>query len=225
MLKKYKFQWLFVVIIACSCASTSLQEDNNVQYLYDRALANIRSSQYLLALEKLKEVRYKFPYSELAVAALFKVGEVYLLQDDYLEAAATFETFFDLYPQNVLASKALLKAADSYFYTVPSNLERDLTNVIKTQDSYRKFLLRYEHQPEYQADVALAKNKIEELNELLARKELIIGNYYYRQELWDAASGRYEEILAQYYQTKSAKEAKEKLGLIRLRDHKSNEKP
>lgn len=198
---------LTVSLSGCSGKSV---EENDPALLYKDAEEEISSDHYQLAIDKLKTIRNKFPYSKYATDAQLRIADVYFLQESYTEAAAAYETFRDLHPKNEKIEYALFRIAKSYFKDIPDPLSRDMTNAQKASDAYQTFLKRYpaaSESEEAKADLATARSK-------LAEKELYIGDFYFKRYFYSSAKGRYQKIMDIYPETPSATIAKRKLTWI-----------
>jgi outer membrane protein assembly factor BamD len=191
------------------CASAPVN-DNEPERLYKEALDDIQSDHYQVAVEKLKLVRNKFPYSSWATEAQLKIADVYFLQDAFAEAALAYEAFRDLHPKHEKVPYAMFRAAKSYFSDAPGTVARDLTTVQKALDAYNEFLRRFPQAPE----VADAKKDVTEARRLLSEKELYIGDFYFKRDFFDSAKPRYQKILNLYPETAAAVDAKQKLARI-----------
>ena len=192
-------------------------DDADPGALYKMAEDDIANDQYLLALEKLKLVRNKFPYSNFATQAQLRIADVYYLQDSYVESAAAYESFNDLHPKHEKVPYAMFRAAESYFNDIPSPIARDLTPAKKAEDAYNEFLKRFPGDPQ----AGTARAHLEQARTVLAEKELYIANFYYKQDQFESAKRRYEKLLTVYPETKHAKEAREKLTLTEQKTAKS----
>src|SRR3954471_15762619 len=90
------------------CSSAPVN-DNEPERLYKDALDDIQSDHYQVAIEKLKLVRNKFPYSSFATEAQLKIADVYFMQDAFAEAALAYEAFRDLLPKHEKVAYAMFK--------------------------------------------------------------------------------------------------------------------
>lgn len=150
-----------------------------------------------MALDKLKTVKNKFPYSNYSKLALLKIADVSFLDEDFIAAAASYETFRDLHPKHEKADYVLFRIGESYFFQLPSTIDRDLTPASKAIDSYRELQTLYpksEFIPESQ------KHQKESF-ELLSQKEKYIGDFYFKRDMFDSASKRFEKIATKYPNT------------------------
>jgi outer membrane protein assembly factor BamD len=178
--------------------------------LYKDAEDDIKNDHYQIAIDKLRMIRNKFPYSKYSIDAQLRLADVYFLQEDFAEAAAAYETFRDLHPKHEKTPYAMFRIAKSYYKDSPSNVARDLTPAQKAVDAYNEYLRRFSNA----SDAQEARDDLESARKLLANKELYIGNFYFKRDFYDSAKPRFQRVLSLYPETPAAEEAKEKLGKI-----------
>ncbi|OFZ78231.1 MAG: hypothetical protein A2583_02610 [Bdellovibrionales bacterium RIFOXYD1_FULL_53_11] len=186
------------------CSGKSIDEKNPDE-LYRDAEEDISSDHYQTALEKLRLIKNKYPYSKFAVDAQLRIADIYFMQDSYMEAATTYEVFKDLHPKHDRVPYAMFRAGKSYYMDMPGSIARDLTSAQKSLDAYNDFLKRFPaaaEAKEAREDVAALRNK-------LAEKELYIANFYKKWDAPGAAVARYKKIYETYPDTIHAKEARE----------------
>jgi outer membrane protein assembly factor BamD len=187
------------------CAGRAVDESDPGS-LYQDAEEEIKSDHYQLAIEKLRTIKNKFPYSKYSVDAQLRIADVLFLQESYAEAAASYETFRDLHPKHEKTPYAMFRVAKSYFNDMPGAVSRDMTPGQKALDAYNEFLKRFPSAPEAaeaQADVAKTR-------QALAEKELYIADFYNKRDFPDSAKPRYDKVVSLYPETEAAKKAKEK---------------
>jgi outer membrane protein assembly factor BamD len=201
-----------VLLASAGCAQKEIDE-NDPAAMFADAEEEIQSDHYQIAIDKLRAVRNKFPYSKFSVEAQLKIADVYFLQESYPEAAMNYETFRDLHPKHEKVPYAMFRVGKSYFSDIPSPISRDLTSATKALDAYNEFIRRF---PDH-ALTGEARNDANQIRNLLAEKELYIGNFYYKRDQYDSAKPRFQKILDLYSDTASANEAKEKLARISSR--------
>lgn len=224
---RLRFPVLFAVCAALSlpvfsgCASKPFDESDPAQ-LYQDAEDEIKSDHYQIAIDKLRVVKNKFPYSKYSLEAQLRIADVLFLQESFAEAAANYETFRDLHPRHEKVAYAMFRAGKSYFMDIPSPLSRDLTPGQKALDAYNEFVRRFpadEHAAEARKDIV-------DTRKILADKELYIGDFYLKRDYLESAKPRYMKILAMYPDTETAKDAQERINKIdqRLKDNPANKK-
>ena len=188
------------------CSGKAVNEDDPA-ILYNDAEEDIKSDHYQLALDKLRTVKNKHPYSKQAVDALLRIGDVYFLQESYAEAAAAYEAFKDLHPKHERVAYAMFRMALSYFNDIPGNLARDLTPAKKALEAFDDYMKRFPTA----AEAGDAKKDMAETRRILAEKELYIADFYYKRDDYMAARARYLKILDMYPESPAAVKSKDKL--------------
>lgn len=194
------------------CSTASVDENDPVSLMKD-AEEEITSDHYQIAVEKLKAIKNKFPYSKQAVEAQLRIADVYFLQESYAESAAVYESFRDLHPKHPKAGYAMFRLAKSFFNDIPSPVSRDLTPASRALEAYLDFTRRFPTAPE----AVEAHKDITEIRNLLAEKELYVGDFYFKRGFYDSAKPRYKKVLELYPDTQGAKKAEAKLDEIAKR--------
>lgn len=191
------------------CAGKPIDEAD-VAGLYKDAESDISSDLYMTALEKLRIIKNKFPYSKYAIDAQLRIADVYYLQESYGEAAAVYELFRDLHPKHEKAGYALFKMAKSYFNEMPDPVARDMTPAAKAMNYFREFLGRFPTAPE----IPEARKCLQELVNRLAEKEVYIATFYLKRGNLKAARARYQKVIDLYPEAEKATLARKKLADI-----------
>ncbi len=197
---------LSCLIFFPACSSISIDE-NDPAALLKEAEKDIQSDHYQIALDKLRTIKNKFPYSKYSLEAQLRIADVYFLQESFTEAGGAYESFRDLHPKHEKVGYAMFKAAKSYYLDSPSTIARDLTPAHKALTAYSDFLKRFPQAPEAEE----AKKDVSQIRKLLSEKELYIGDFYFKRDLYDSAKNRYEKIIEFYSDTEAAKKAQFKL--------------
>jgi outer membrane protein assembly factor BamD len=191
------------------CAGKAVDPSDPAQ-LYQDAEDEIKSDHYQMAIDKLRVIKNKFPYSKYSVDAQLRIADVLFLQESYAEAASAYETFRDLHPRHEKVAYAMFRAGKSYFLDIPDPLSRDLAPAQRSLDAYNELLQRFpagEHIEEAKKDVA-------ECRRTLAGKEIYIGDFYYKRDHLASAKPRYEKVVALFPETEAATKARERIAKI-----------
>lgn len=204
-----------------ACATRTVDE-NDPESLYKDAELDIESSIYEPAIEKMRTVKNKFPYSRFAALAQLRIADAYFLMDNsYLEAASTYELFADLYPKHEKVPYARFRMAESYFREIPSTVARDLAVAEKALSSFQDFVQRFPKDE-------LAKEgqaRIQSIRNTLAEKELYIAEYYIHQDKNKAAIARLKKLVERYPDASVIEEAKKKLARLKQEISEESENP
>ncbi len=202
LLRKLGILALLTLALA-SCAGKEVDESDPAS-LYSDAEEEIKNDHYQMAVDKLRVVRNKFPYSKYAIDALLRIADVYFMQESYEEAAAAYEAFRDLYPKHEKTPYAMFRVGKAYFSDIPDPVARDLTVAVRSMDAYNEFLRRFPMAPE----ATEARADIAQIRKFLAEKELYIAEFYFKRRFYDAAKARLEKLLEGYSDTPIAEPAR-----------------
>jgi outer membrane protein assembly factor BamD len=205
--------------VLTGCSGKPVDEGDPAS-LYSDAEEEIKSDHYQIAIEKLRTIKNKFPYSKFSLDAQLRIADVLFMQESYAEAAASYETFRDLHPKHEKTAYAMFRVGKSYFNDIPSPISRDLTPATKAQDAYNEFLRRFP--ADKQADEA--RKDVADIRKILADKELYIGDFYYKRDFLESAKPRYQKVVNSFPETDAAKDAKERIAKIdkRLSENPAN---
>ncbi|MCM2323169.1 MAG: outer membrane protein assembly factor BamD [Oligoflexia bacterium] len=203
---------VILATLACAlvgCASQQLDE-NDPASLYRDAEEDIKSDHYQIAIDKFRMIRNKFPYSKYSIDAQLRIADIYFMQESFAEAAASYESFYDLHPKHEKVPYAMFRAAKSFYKDIPSPISRDLASAQKALEAYTEFLRRFPNA----AEANEARADANAARKALAEKELYIAEFYFKRGQLDSARPRFLKVIELYPETDAAKQAKEKLGRI-----------
>lgn len=221
ILSNYKFLLLATLSLLLSlwgCSSKSISEDNP-EDLYHAAEEEISDKQYLQAIERLRAIKNRFPYSKYSTMAALRMADVYYLEESFPEAVAAYEAFRDLHPKYEKADYVLFRIGESYFQMIPSTFDRDLTPATKAIDSFTELKKLYPS-----SSLAHEANaKIIEATTQLAQKELYIADYYYKKGMYESAATRYEKITKNFAEIALTEKAYIKLSHALRKSGKADE--
>lgn len=193
----------FVFLFSGAGCSGKKVDDNDPASILADAESDISADHYSVALEKLRMIKTRFPYSAVAISATLRIADVYFLQESFAEAAASYELFRDLYPKHEKVAYAMLRVGKSHLKDMPSTVSRDLSAGYRAQEAYEAFLRRF---PQAEESTE-ARKDLEQVRNMLGDKELAIGKYYDRLGYKYSARPRLKKAIANFPETAAAKEA------------------
>lgn len=196
-------------LVLSGCSGKSVEEMDPGE-LYETANQELSNDRYALAIDKLRLIKNKFPYSRFAKDAQLKLADVYFMQESYVEAALAYESFKDLYPKHERVSYAMYRVGLSYYNDIPDVLARDMVSGQKAIDAFVEFLRKFPEAPEAED----ARYRLSDTRRALANKELYIGNFYYKRDHFESAKQRFDKILAIYPESDAAKEVQTKMARV-----------
>jgi outer membrane protein assembly factor BamD len=177
-----------------SCASEKPSGKTEAEVLYKEAMTLVKEERYLLATEKLNNLKNQYPYSYYATPAELLQAEILFHQESFVESAAAFLLFRDFHPKHPKISYVVFKIAESYYKQLPDTFDRDLDSAVEAAKYYSEILSKYPDSP-YAKD---SKSKIKKARGMLKDKEKYIADFYFKTEVFDAARWRYKDILSNF---------------------------
>ncbi len=161
-------------------------------------------SRYIQATEKLNSIRSQYPYSYYATHAELLQADILFAQENYAEAASAYILFRDFHPKYNELGYVIFRISESFYRQLPSTFDRDLTAGVEAVKYYRELIDNYPN-TEYVKD---AQTRINQIEDMLEKKEIYIADFYFRTKDYEAAKARYEDIL------KTLKNKDEKLRIL-----------
>ena len=223
-MQRYFIGYLAIILFSfhlfTGCSSTEVNE-GDPKAVYEDAEDDVKNDRYQLAIDKLRKVKSKFPYSSYSVLAQLKIADVYFLQESFSEAALSYETFEELHPNHPQAPYAAWKIGESHFMAHPTNIARDQTSAAEALEAFERFVRKYpkhERTPE-------AQKRIDEILDILAEKELYIGNFYFKRDYFESSYGRYQTILSNYKTSSSSGSAQKSMDDVKEHVEKNRNDP
>jgi outer membrane protein assembly factor BamD len=184
---------LFIVFIV-SCASEKPKGKTEAEVLFKEAKNLMAEERYLLATEKLNNLKNQYPYSYYATPAELLQADILFLQESYIEAAAAYLLFKDFHPKHEQIAYVTFRIAESYYNQLPDTYDRDLESAIEAIKYYSEILTKFPTSK----FVSESKEKIEKANKMLQNKEKYVADFYFKTEVYQAARWRYLDILKNF---------------------------
>ncbi len=182
------------MIAFVSCSTPRPSGETEAEILYKEAQELSKSGRYLLATEKLNQIRSKYPYSYYATFAELMGADVLFDQENYAEAAAAYIVFKDFHPRHKQADYVLYRIGESFYKQVPDTFDRDLAPAFEAIKYYQE-LKTIHASSEYAKQAA---ERIEECEKMVRDKEQYIADFYFKTEVYDAARFRYKSIIEEF---------------------------
>ncbi len=189
---------LLVLTIACTnkksvnpLAGVGSKQPDKV--LFDKAMDAMRHNRFDVARLTLQTLINTYPDSEYIARAKLAVGDSWYAEGGTAALAQAeqeyndFEIFFPNMPE---AAEAQLKIANIHYQQMEKP-DRDYTNAKRAEDEYRKLILQY---PDSKL-VPEAKQRLLEVQEVLAEREFDIGRFYYLRESYPASIARLQSLV------------------------------
>lgn len=176
------------------CVSYDKFDTSKPEGAFGMAQALEADERYEEALSQYQNLKNRFPYSKYAVSAELQIAEIQYKRDAFPEAQGAYQLFKELHPRHPKIDYVTFRIGDSIFRQLPSSIDRDLSiapHAVKEFD----VLIRDYPNSEYVDD---AKNRKQEVINMMADKELYISDFYFRTEEWLHAIVRFEKYLKDF---------------------------
>src|ERR1700694_4845664 len=206
---------LLVITIACTnkksvnpLANVGSKQPDKV--LFDKAMDAMRHNRFDVARITLQTLINTYPDSEFIARAKLAVGDSWYAEGGtaaLAQAEQEYNDFAIFFPNMPEAAEAQLKIANIHYQQMEKS-DRDYTHAKRAEDEYRKMILQY---PDSKL-VPEAKQRLLEVQEVLADREYIIGRFYYLRPSYPAAIARLRSLVERYPLYSHADEALYLLG-------------
>jgi outer membrane protein assembly factor BamD len=119
------------------------------------------------------------------------------------QAEQEYKDFITFFPNLPEAAEAQLKIANIHFSEMEKP-DRDFAHAVRAEQEYRETILQY---PDNQKIAAEAKQKLMQVQEVIAEREYRVGRFYYLRGSYPAAIARLESLVDRYPLYSKADEA------------------
>jgi len=164
--------------------------------LFDRAMDAMKKGKYDVARITLQTLINTYPDSEYIARAKLAVGDSWYAEGTtaaYQQAEVEYKDFQTFFPNLPEAAEAQLKIANMH-YKQMEKPDRDYTHAMRAEDEYRAMIQQY---PDHKL-IPEAKQRLREVQEVLAERQYRIGRFYYLRESFPAAIARLKTLADTY---------------------------
>lgn len=197
---------LATALAACSSTEETPYVERPVEQLYQEAAAELDDESYIEAARLFDEVERQHPYSQWATRAQLMAAFAHYQALQYDDAIIALDRFIQLHPGSDDIAYAYYLKALSYYEQI-TDVRRDQRITEQALAGLGEVVRRFPDSA-YARDAGL---KIDLTNDHLAGKEMEIGRYYLRQGHYNAAIGRFRNVVEQYQTTSHVPEALHRL--------------
>ena len=210
-MQKFIIILLILFVSGCSKEKNPLiikEKDLELQMIdsYRDGMENLEKGDGLTAAKKFNEAELLYPQSSWAPKSALMAAYSYYSSNYYRDSINELEMFIKKYPSNKRLDYAHFLLAMSYYQSIVDE-KKDIEPLLKSKE---KFIYVVENFPN--TDFALdARFKLDLILEILASKEMYIGNFYIQKQKWIAAINRYKVVINDYQTTVFVEEALHRL--------------
>jgi outer membrane protein assembly factor BamD len=218
-MRRISISALMAFVLAFSAACTNKKVNNPLanigskqpdKVLFDRSMNAMKHNKFDVARMTLQTLINTYPDSEFIARAKLAVADSW-----YAEGGSTamqqaeieykdFKTFFPNMPE---AAEAQLKVANIHYQEMEKP-DRDYTHAMRAEEEYRALIQEY---PDSKL-LPQAKQRLREVQEVLAQREYNIGRFYYMRQAYPASIARLQTLVDRYPLYSGADEALYLLG-------------
>jgi outer membrane protein assembly factor BamD len=192
-----------LVLGAASCSNKKVKNPiANVdskqpdKVLFDRSMDAMKHGKYDVARMTLQTLINTYPDSEYVARAKLAVGDSWYAEGGsaaLAQAEIEYKDFITFFPNMPEAAEAQLKVANIH-YKQMEKPDRDFTHAMRAEDEYKQLILQF---PDSKL-VPEAKQRLREVQEVLAEREYRIGHFYYMRQMYPAAIARMQSLVDAY---------------------------
>src|ERR1700690_81611 len=173
--------------------------------LFDRAMDAMKHNRFDVARMTLQTLINTYPDSEFIARAKLGVADSWYAEGGTTamqQAEIEYKDFRTFFPNMPEAAEAQLKVADIHYQEMEKP-DRDYTHAMRAEEEYRALIQEY---PDSKL-VPKAKQRLREVQEVLAQREYEIGQFYYLRMAYPAAIARLKTLVDRYPLYSGADEA------------------
>lgn len=166
--------------------------------LYDKALKATKKGHFDVARLDLQTLLNTYPDSQYQMKAKLAIADSWYREGGtaaLMQAEQEYKDFITFFPNAPEAAEAQMRVGDIYFRQMDKP-DRDYTKALHAQDEYRLMLQQFPDSPL----VPQAKQRLREVQEVLATREAEIAGFYATHENWPATIARYQTVADTYPQ-------------------------
>lgn len=178
--------------------------------LFDKAMDKMKHNQFDQARMVLQVLINTYPDSEFIARAKLALGDSWYSEGGttaLTQAELEYKDFITFFPNMPEAAEAQLKIANIHYQQMEKP-DRDFTHAMRAEDEYRQLIIQF---PDSKL-VPEAKQRLLEVQEVLAQREFGIGRFYYLRGSYAASIARLRSLGDRYPLYSRADEALYLLG-------------
>ena len=193
---------LFLYSLLCM---TSIAESTtlSIQEQYDLGQKYLKRGYYTKAIEQFNVIRNYYRDDPLAQLAELAIADVYFKKSEWDLARYSYDDFRRRYPRHEKVDYATYQVGLTFYKKAPKFSGRDQSWTVQAVYNWQDFE-KYFPESEYTQDVS---EKRTECLERLAKKELLVAEFYGRKDAWEGVRRRSEGLLQSYPDSEYIKDA------------------
>lgn len=184
---------LVAILLGFSTAQAD-REGLTVEEQYELGQKYLKRGYYTKAIEQFNRIRNYYRDDPYSVKAELAIADVFFKKHEWDQARLAYEDFMRMHPRNPELDYVVYRIGLTLYKKAPSVAGRDQTWTRQAVNTWSGFEGRFpesEHQTEVQ-------ELLRECRERLAKKELVIAEFYENRAAWNSVLGRVDGLLRVY---------------------------
>ncbi len=180
---------LIFTLSACSKKNTNV----DVGQLFSDAQIAMQDKKYDRAITLFSQIQRDFPFSDYALEAELSLADAYYLNEDYLDAAASYKLFNELHPRTEASAYVLFQTAMSLSH-VNNSVDRTVSEAQEAIGYFEQVMTLYPNTnfaKQAPSEILNAKTKI-------AERELFLAQVFWNMGNKNAAYARYAYVVENF---------------------------
>src|SRR5665213_666610 len=164
--------------------------------LYDKAVLATKKGHFDVARLDLQTLLNTYPDSQFQMRAKLAIADSWYKEGGtaaLMQAESEYKDFITFFPNAPEAAEAQMRVGDIYFRQMDKP-DRDYSKATHAEEEYRLMLQQF---PE-SALVPQARQRLREVQEVMAQREAAIGDFYASRAAWPATIARYQTVVDTY---------------------------
>jgi outer membrane protein assembly factor BamD len=166
--------------------------------LYDKAVDATKRGHYDVARLDLQTLLNTYPDSQFQMRAKLAIADSWYKEGGtaaLTQAESEYKDFITFFPNAPEAAEAQMRVGDIYFRQMDKP-DRDYAKAVHAEEEYRLMLQQF---PESTL-VPQAKQRLREVQEVMASREADVAAFYATRNAWPATIARYQTVVDTYPQ-------------------------
>jgi outer membrane protein assembly factor BamD len=164
--------------------------------LFDRAMDAMKHNRFDVARLTLQTLINTYPDSEFIARAKLAIADSWYGEGgsaSLSEAEVQYKDFITFFPNMPEAAEAQLKIANIHYQQMEKP-DRDYTHAMRAEEEYRQLIMQF---PDSKL-VPQAKQRLREVQEVIAEREYRVGRFYYMRQSYPASIARLKSLADKY---------------------------
>jgi outer membrane protein assembly factor BamD len=161
--------------------------------LMTQGVSDLESGRYKDAVKTFEQIRDRYPYSKYAVTAELKLADALYQTSEYDQAYEAYDQFEKLHPKHSEIPYVLYQKGMCHFDQMTTT-DREQLHTQKAREDFERLIERFPRD-KY---ASLARKNLRKCLIYLAKYEIYVGDFYFKNGYYKAALARYTYLIEHY---------------------------